>query len=805
MSLLKINTTGESFKEEIIGESELPASSPQESKKKNRSLFSVSFYVFFLGFLLLPLFFIPSFGFSIELSKTFLLGVVVVLTFSLWIIAQLKEGVFSFPKSLLLASGTLVVVVVGVSALFSPSSTVSLGGSSLDLGTFASMLLLFVLMFLGANLFDSQSKIVSFFLFVPIAFFLLFLFLASRLLFGADFLSFGIFTGLTTIPVGKWNDFAIFSGFITVLALIMLTFLSLGKGARMLLSALLPISLAVLVVANFFLSWLIVAIFSIVFVVYAIIFNREGASLKNKVASRFSFAPICVLVISLLFVIAGDSLSRVVTNVTGLSYVEVRPSWQSTVDIIGSTWAETPFLGSGPDRFVNGWLMHKPDGINSSIFWNTDFQFGVGLIPSFAVTTGILGILAWLLFFLVFLWEGGRVFFASSPSFSHSHVFMFSSFALALYLWIMTIFYTPGIFITALAFLMTGIFVASLRQGGLTKDFIFSYVADPRVGFVAVLASIFLLIGTVAGGYGIVKRSLSVAYYNSGLFVSNVLGDIERARDKITKSINLYRGDAPLRALSQLEVARLNVLVNRQDISPEALRAQFQEILGFAVEAARGAVEIDETNYANWLALGRVYLAVVPLNIAGAYENARASFEAAQARNPKSPLLFLELARLEALHKDAAQAREFALQALGLKNNYTDAIFLLAQLDISEGKVRDAIASLETATFLEPNNVGLFFQLGLLKYDQKDYASAASALERTISLSPDYSNAKYFLGISYYHLKKNALAIAQFEDIKKLNAGNEQVEIILQNLKNGRDPFAPPAKKADLKDAPIEE
>ena len=34
----------------------------------------------------------------------------------------------------------------------------------------------------------------------------------------------------------------------------------------------------------------------------------------------------------------------------------------------------------------------------------------------------------------------------------------------------------------------------------------------------------------------------------------------------------------------------------------------------------RAAVEFDETNYENWIALGRVYMAVIPLKITGAYE-----------------------------------------------------------------------------------------------------------------------------------------------------------------------------------------
>src|SRR3989338_8177488 len=56
-------------------------------------------------------------------------------------------------------------------------------------------------------------------------------------------------------------------------------------------------------------------------------------------------------------------------------------------------------VGSGPNQFVGEWLMSKPSAVNQTIFWNTDFNYGVGLIPTFIVTTGLLGIIAWLIFF----------------------------------------------------------------------------------------------------------------------------------------------------------------------------------------------------------------------------------------------------------------------------------------------------------------------------------------------------------------------------------------------------------------------
>ena len=102
MSFLKMGMVTESLKPE--GDS-----SVGQVSKERKSFFRVSFYIFFAGLMLLPVFLIPSFGFSLELVKILFLGCVVGLSIFLWIVAQLREGVFSIPRSLLLFLGFLAL------------------------------------------------------------------------------------------------------------------------------------------------------------------------------------------------------------------------------------------------------------------------------------------------------------------------------------------------------------------------------------------------------------------------------------------------------------------------------------------------------------------------------------------------------------------------------------------------------------------------------------------------------------------------------------------------------------------------
>ena len=186
----------------------------------------------------------------------------------------------------------------------------------------------------------------------------------------------------------------------------------------------------------------------------------------------------------------------------------------------------------------------------------------------------------------------------------------------------------------------------------------------------------------------------------------------------------------------------------------------------------------------------------MPLNISGAYEAAANAYQEALKYDPLDPSIYLMLARLEYTKGDDVKAKDFITQALNLKQNYTDAIFLLAQIQIKDGNVNDAIKSVQAASILSPNDPTILFQLGLLQYNNKDYKDAAASLLQSIALSPQYANAKYYLGLSYDMLGKEKEAIAQFTDLKQTNPDNQEVSLILSNLKAGKPALAnatPPA------------
>jgi tetratricopeptide (TPR) repeat protein len=436
-------------------------------------------------------------------------------------------------------------------------------------------------------------------------------------------------------------------------------------------------------------------------------------------------------------------------------------------------------------------VRYKPSLINESIFWNTDFSLGVGLLPTQLVTGGLLGFLSWVALILSVVLLGLR-YLLSPVADKLKRYLSVSSFFGALFLWAFFIFYTPSVVILTLTFLFTGVFIASLYNERLLKPKTISFIDEPRVSFVSVLLLTALLVGVVALSYILGKDFVASGYFQRALIAIDAQNDLGTAESYTKHALALSANDLYNRLLSEVALRKLNVLLAGANSAenPDAIRTQFQTLMGDAVSYARKAVELDSTNYQNWIALGRVYEAVIPLSVEGAYEGAAAAYEKALALNPKGPQIRLIEARLELARgkNDAAIAN--INEALALKHNYTEAVFLLSQVQVSEGKVKEAIASVESVAVLSPTDPTVFFQLGILKYNNRDYRGALEALERAVFLAPTYSNAKYFLGLSYYRTNMVDKALTQFNDILVLNPTNTEVPTIIANLKAGRDPFA---------------
>ncbi|OHA26780.1 MAG: hypothetical protein A3C06_01400 [Candidatus Taylorbacteria bacterium RIFCSPHIGHO2_02_FULL_46_13] len=803
----------------------------EESVDKVSLLENISYYILIATAFLLPIFFIPSAAFQFQFSKVVFISLAALVSFALWLIARLKDGRYLLPNNLVFLTSAMVLLVMLISSLFSPSVWVSFIGQGFEIGTWANTVVLFLVMFLFSALFRPKERVFYLYLALFASTVLIVLFHTLRFVFGAQFLQYGIFTDITANLIGKWNDLGIFFGLVTLLSFMSIELLQFNWLFKIVLWVLFVLSVISLAIINFPTLWYALAFFSLLYFVYMYAFKKDftSASVQSTDASgallqparrvrRGSAIAVCMIMLSTVFLIDYYSSSRPIgTWVAGqfkISNLEVRPNWSSTYTVAKATLKQYSILGAGPNRFVNQWLLHKPEGINQSIFWNTDFSFGVGFLSTQLVADGILGFIVWVVFILSILFIGLKYLLMPVTDKLHRYLSV-SSFFASLFLWTFFAFYIPSAVILTLTFLFTGVFIASLYNERLLKSKTISFIDDSRASFVSVLVLAALLIGVVALSYMFGQKFVASAYFQKAILALNTEGNVSKAEGYTLRAVSISDNDLYERFLAEISLNKLGILLTNmpQNPSPDQVRqfqTQLQSLMGDALTYARSAIDLDATNYQNWVSLGRIYEAVVPppLAVQGAYEGAKSAYDRARSLNTQSPEMHLMAARLERAHSDRIKARLEIDAALAQKSNYTEAIFLLSQIQVDEGKLRDAIASVESVAVLAPNDPTVFFQLGLLKYNNKDYRGAVDALNRAVFLAPTYSNAKYFLGLSYNQLGKTKDALTQFNDIMVLNPDNTDVPTIIKNIQAGLDPFATisasdrPDKRSTL---PVEE
>ena len=756
------------------------------SLRERNVIESAIFVVLLVLMFLLPIVVSPTGLLTFGFTKSFLVIATVVIVFTLFILSVLKKGSITIPRGSTLLILFSVPIVTLTSALLSGSRQMSLIGYGVEFDTFFFVLILFMLIFLVIQAFNSTKKIFYAYLAFVAAMLLIFVTYGLSFMVGQDYFSFGDFNVATSNTFGKWNDLAILSGIVVILSTLLIETVRTTRNMRIGAYAMFFLGLLFLVIVNFFLVWAILGVLSLISFVYLFSFGRKGEELRST-----PILSVIVLVVSVVFLISGDQIGQAISTFLNINVVDIRPLWSSTIEVARQTFsgAKNIVFGSGPNTFAYQWSQFKPNSVNQTVLWNADFSYGISYLATTLVTVGIAGVLSWISFLVFFVYQGFLSLFDREKKNTFIKYIVLSSFVTSLFLWTILLLYIPGIVAITLTFFFTGLFFASMSVSGILPQREISFTKKPKVGFVITLVLVFVLIGGITLGYTSLQKTLSSVYYQQGLRIINQKGDVLAGGEKISKAISFAENDIYYRALVDVNIFLLNQILNTEDLSNNANLGQAQQALGLAIANAEAAIETNPLNYQNYAVLAGVYAAVAPLNVEQAFQRAQEEYQKAIDRAPKNPAIPLALARLEARQGNMDGARSYVEQAISLKNNYTEATFTLAQIEVTQGNIDEAISSVEVATLLEPNNATLRFQLGLLHYNRDDFGNAASSFENAIELVPDYANAKYFLGLSYYELSRRSDAIREFMDLRASNPESEEVRFILDNLQSGLAPF----------------
>lgn len=771
----------------------------QAAVSPRRSLDTISIFALCSTLVLTLFVVLPSSAIPAPATKTFILAAGTLITLALYILARLGRGNVVFPSSLLLGALWLPALAYAFSAVFSGHSFMNaLWGTVLEADTLGFMLAVAGLGTLTALALRRPEHYGIFLKVAAYAFGALAVVQLITIIIGQ-------FSPQTVSPVfsvmGTYTDLALVLGLGVIGVLVAFRFLEItGRTHRLLLGAG-ATSLAVLAIANSSLVWVLLALASLGFFVEAVM--RRGKSVESDLddsvvmtetpveseeGNHSLVLPLAVLAVSLFFLIGGN-LGGALASALDVNIVNVRPSWQSTLNVGQKVYESSPLFGSGPGTFGVEWLKYRDAALNSTIFWNTNFFSGIGFLPTSFVTVGVVGAIAWLAFLALLIVFGLRLLILKTPQDPFIRYVSIFSFIAAIYLFTVAVFEVPGPLPLALAFVFAGLFVSTTRYGVDGRQWGVIFSRSPRIGFLIVFCLTILLLASVVAAYTLVGRYVGATHLAQAA-VSLGNNNLDAADQSAQSSLTFAPSAIAYKLQSNVANARLNQIISSTTMERTAAQRAYQSALTAGINAALTSTKLDPTDYQGWIALGNLYAQAVPLGVTGSYESAKTAYEKAKELNPTNPEIPYTLAQLALANQDVKTADKELRAAITLKQDYTPAIFLLSRLEVQNGNLRGALDAALAAAYFTPDNPNILFQVGILYAAQGDFANAAAALEAAIAANQQFANARYFLSAVYVKQNNYQNAVAQMQAVADMSAENAQaVASQLAALKAGKNPF----------------
>ena len=750
------------------------------------SLQTYAHAVLVIIFGLLPLVFVPVVTAPFEYSKVFFVVAGVFMSLVLFSLSVLRSGTVTLSAPYTLAPLWAVVVVSFISSLLSGDFKDAFVGDFFSIHATVFVALLALIPTTWILLRPSKASIMRMYILLAGSTLLLVLFHVLRLKFGADFLSFNVFTNTVSTPVGTWNDLALFLGLTIILSLVALEQLSLTRIGKVLFVAVILLALFMLGVINFFTVWVVLGVTSLAIVVYTLGKDRFAGTQLSLIhggegRAKSLLIALVVFVISAVFIIGGPTIGGWIAKTTNVSYVEVRPSLEATANIARNVYIENALLGIGPNKFIDAWRLYKESSINVTPFWNTDFNAGNGYVTTAFVTTGVLGGIAWIIFFGTYVILGTRSLLSPTHTDKVWYFIALSSFVGALYIWGMSIIYVPGVVILLLGALCTGVSLHAFSTLSGKEGKLIKLGLNRRTGFILTLGVITVIITSVGVLYLAGRHYSSIYTFNESVLLAQSNEQPEAVEREVLNAYVLSSSDVFARRVAEIQFNRMSVLASIQKPSEGDQRA-FGEASANALNAAQKAIDADPSEPENWSIISNIYGLLASVQVEGARERALEALARNRELNPKNPLPYLQSAVVEARASNYEGARAYIEQAVGLKPNFTEAFFVLSQLEIGQGNVERAIESTRAVITLEPQNPARYYQLGVLESARNNPNNAIAAFEQAVVLDPNYANARYLLGLAYDQVGRGEEAKKQLELVLALNPQNAELAELVRVL-----------------------
>ncbi len=352
----------------------------------------------------------------------------------------------------------------------------------------------------------------------------------------------------------------------------------------------------------------------------------------------------------------------------------IRPSWQATQLIFSSAASDSPLhavVGTGPASFSYAWNKYKPEIINVTPVWNTNFSAAVGGVPTLAVTGGLL--LAGAVLVLIFGSVGMSVRTALRRVQEHPPVVYAGVSAMSVYGSVLYITHNVSMAVLVPAALALG--MASMLTAERRRIY---RVAPHLARGVAIVAALGVVCFIGAGGV----KAYDTLTFERTAATFNTTNDTQQVLDTLTCSSLPIHTTACFRFLAESQ--RLHVQRQFEETLNTTQLDEATSLTSRMLVNARAAVESNAYDHRNWTVLGNIYTQLAVMGVADAPAQAMESYEQAAALSPAHPYIPLLQARLTYyVGADADAARIYAQESIRLKPDYTEAQEFLESIDLS--------------------------------------------------------------------------------------------------------------------------
>lgn len=570
-----------------------------------------------LGLLLflLPFFFVPLTADAVGFNKVYLVSFVSSVVLVLFFVNGLKNKRIDVLDPKMYLSLLALVVVAGLSVVFSRNRSISVFGYYGNYSTsYIFLLSLFLISFVVSNLNISAKKLLNYFLVgTTVSTVISFLpFFGLPIPFLGDVVREFTLAGSPNTLIG-----------LQVLAVITSFYLLSAKTTK---NKKWKVFYGVVIALN--LSYLIGTLYALAIGLVAVFVTYMAVTKRLDIKKNLD---VLVPVLGIVLVLSVVSILPQSRNLLGISEysdsvrLPLEESWRVSANLL----VDFPLVGTGPGTYFMGYSYFRPTSLNYTDAWRLRFATPNNDLFLWLSTAGILGFIVYLLFWAKVVKDNMALKDESDSNFLLKLVSMTVLFTLLLlgynYILYVVLFMFYGVVLHRIAKETESIKVvhkyalASLLTLSIVLFAGFMFVAYTKYAGQYLFRKSVMTTNLVER-YNTQKRALQFDSRESLYRRENILTGLIIAR-QLAQQENLQEGDVEIfgRVVQEavLDARRLTELINPLDVANWEIRGlTYNSLVGlnqnaypFAVQAYTNALNLEQTNPSLWLTRGQVYYA----------------------------------------------------------------------------------------------------------------------------------------------------------------------------------------------------